>query len=74
MSALSIDIIGYCGIVINLYSMSSKGEYKLRMISFIANMVFMIYGFLLAAAPVIAGSCIALILHGYRLSKIRKTA
>lgn len=37
MNTILIDCIGYGGLVINLYSMSTKGEYKLRLISLIAN-------------------------------------
>lgn len=73
MNALYIDFIGYTAIIVNLYSMSSKGEYRLRIISLIANFIFLLYGSLIGAIPLIVGSIIAICLHSYRLTKIRKS-
>ena len=71
MSTILIDCIGYGGLVINLYSMSTKGEYKLRLISLIANTVYIIYGALIIATPIIVGCTIAVILHGYHLRRLK---
>ncbi|MFD2568303.1 hypothetical protein [Pseudotenacibaculum haliotis] len=70
MNAFVIDSIGYLGLVLNLYSMSKSGEYKLRLFSLIANVIYIIYGFLIAANPVIVGCMIAVGLHAYHLRKI----
>lgn len=70
MNALLIDGIGYLGLVLNLYSMSKSGEYKLRLFSLIANIVYIIYGVLIAANPVIVGCIIAVGLHAYHLRKL----
>lgn len=72
MSPFLIDIIGYFGLVINLYSMSTKGEYKLRLISLIANIIYIIYGVLISATPIIVGCTIAVFLHVYHLKRILK--
>ncbi|WP_299276405.1 hypothetical protein [uncultured Psychroserpens sp.] len=71
MSPFLIDCIGYAGLVINLYSMSTKGEYKLRLISLIANIIYILYGALIAATPIIVGCIIAVLLHGYHLRRLR---
>ncbi len=71
MSPLTTDIIGYMGLVINLYSMSVKGEYKLRLISVIANAAYIVYGLLLNAYPIIIGCTIAVLLHTYRLKNLK---
>ena len=71
MSPILIDSIGYGALVINLYSMSAKGEYKLRFISLIANMCYILYGTLISATPVILGCTIAVFLHGYHLRRLR---
>ena len=71
MSPFLIDCIGYGGLVINLYSMSTKGEYKLRLISLIANIIYIIYGVLISAAPIIVGCTIAVFLHGYHIRRLR---
>ena len=71
MNPLIIDSIGYAALVINLYSMSTKGEYKLRLISLIANAGYVLYGALLNAYPIIIGCTIAVFLHGYHLRRLR---
>lgn len=71
MNPFLIDCIGYGGLVINLYSMSTKGEYKLRLFSLIANVIYIIYGTLINAAPIIIGCTIAVFLHGYHLRRLK---
>ncbi|MBX2829483.1 MAG: hypothetical protein KTR22_15065 [Flavobacteriaceae bacterium] len=71
MNSLITDTIGYVGLVINLYSMSVKGEYKLRLISTIANLVYIVYGIVLHAFPIIIGCAIAVLLHLYRLKNLK---
>lgn len=71
MSPFLIDSIGYGGLVINLYSMSTKGEYKLRLISLIANAIYILYGALIGAAPIIVGCTIAVFLHGYHIRRLK---
>nr|WP_321234974.1 hypothetical protein [uncultured Psychroserpens sp.] len=71
MNSVLIDSIGYAGLVINLYSMSTKGEYKLRLISLIANVIYILYGVLISANPIIIGCTIAVLLHGYHIKRLR---
>jgi len=71
MNPILIDSIGYGGLVINLYSMSTKGEYKLRFISLIANIIYILYGVLIRATPIIVGCTIAVFLHGYHLRRLK---
>jgi hypothetical protein len=71
MNPILIDSIGYGGLVINLYSMSTKGEYKLRFISLIANIIYILYGVLISATPIIVGCTIAVFLHGYHLRRLK---
>ena len=71
MNPILIDAIGYGSLVINLYSMSTKGEYKLRFISLIANVIYILYGALISATPIIVGCTIAVFLHGYHLRRLK---
>jgi len=71
MSPILIDGIGYAALIINLYSMSTKGEYKLRLISLIANLGYILYGTLISATPIIVGCTIAVFLHGYHIRRLR---
>ncbi|MEO0507210.1 MAG: hypothetical protein AAF090_13735 [Bacteroidota bacterium] len=63
------DVVGYFALVLNLYSMSAKTEYRLRVISLIANLIYVGYGLLLDALPIIMGCSVAVLLHAYRLYK-----
>ncbi len=65
------DFIGYIGLLLNLYSMYAKGEYKLRLFSVIANIIYIIYGILISAIPIVIGCIIAVILHLYRLKNLK---
>ncbi|WP_353777895.1 YgjV family protein [Winogradskyella sp. 3972H.M.0a.05] len=71
MNTLITDIIGYTALIINLYSMSVKGEYRLRLISASANAMYIVYGILLHAYPIIIGCSIAVLLHVYRLKNLK---
>ena len=71
MNTILIDSIGYGGLIINLYSMSTKGEFKLRLISLMANVIYIIYGVLISASPIIVGCTIAVFLHGYHLRRLK---
>ncbi len=71
MNSVLIDSIGYVALVINLYSMSTKGEYKLRLISLIANIGYILYGVLINATPIIVGCTIAVFLHGFHIRRLR---
>lgn len=71
MNVILIDSIGYVALIINLYSMSSKGEYKLRLLSLVANIIYIIYGALINATPVIVGCTIAVLLHIYHIRRLQ---
>ncbi len=64
------DLIGYLGLTLNLYSMYTKGEYRLRLFSALANSIYVIYGLLISAMPILIGCAIAIILHLYRLKQL----
>lgn len=72
MSTTWINTIGFVALAINLYSMSTKGEYKLRLISLIANSIYVLYGVLIKALPVIIGCLIAVFLHAYHIKRLHK--
>ena len=65
------EIVGYLGLLLNLYSMSVRGEKRLRVISLFANGIYILYGILIQAMPIIIGCTIAVLLHGYRLYQMK---
>lgn len=66
-----VDFVGYLALGLNLYSMYSKGEYRLRVLSAIANLAYVVYGLFIGAIPIIVGGSIAVVLHLYRLRKLK---
>lgn len=72
MGSGNYDYIGYLGLAINLMWMYQSSVFKLRVLSIIANVVYLAYGFFLQAPPLIIGCSIAISLHSYRLIKTKK--
>lgn len=64
------SVVGYFGLLLNLYSMSLKGEFKLRLFSLLANSIYIVYGVLIEAYPILIGSSIAVLLHAVRIKTI----
>ncbi len=71
MNDLAIDMLGYFALSINLISMSVDGEYKLRVISTLANLLYIVYGILINALPIVIGCSIAVALHSIKIHKIK---
>jgi hypothetical protein len=65
-----IDAIGYTALMLNLVSMSMKNLLHLRIISLGANIIYILYSILISATPMIIGSVIAILLHGYGILRI----
>lgn len=69
-----VDAVGYTALILNLISMSMKNLLKLRLISLVANIIYIYYSIMISATPMIIGSVIACILHAYGIFMIlRKT-
>lgn len=69
-----VDVIGYFALLLNLYSMAAKKERRLRIISLIANGIYIYYGVLIGATPIILGCSTAVLLHAYRLKRTNNIA
>ena len=70
-----IDIIGYIGMVLILYSFTIENIYKLRLMNSIGSMVWIIYGIGIMAGPTImVNSCVLCIhLHWFYKNRKKKT-
>lgn len=68
------DIIGYIGLILNLSSMAMKNVRYLRWLALSANAVYIIYGLLLNALPLILGCSVAVCIHAYHIHKLRDVA
>lgn len=65
-----VDLIGYTALITNLISMNMKNMVSLRFLAGTANAIYIIYGIILNAYPIIIGCIIAVTIHGYHLHKI----
>lgn len=64
-------IIGYVGLVVNLTSMAMSKLLYLRVLSLVANAIYILYGFLLDAPPFIIGCSVAVLIQAYGIFKIK---
>lgn len=68
----AIHFIGYAALVLNLCSMTMKNVFYLRLLSLLANIIYLVYGIVLHAPPFIVGCGIAIIIHGYHILKLKQ--
>jgi len=67
-----IDISGYIGTVLILYSFTIENIYKLRLINSIGSVFWIIYGIGISAGPTILVNSCVLCIHTYWFIKKRK--
>ena len=67
-----IDIVGYIGMIIILYSFTIENMYKLRLVNSIGSMVWIVYGIGIWAGPTIMVNSCVLMIHLYWFYKNRK--
>ena len=68
-----IDIIGYIGMTIILYSFTIADMYKLRLVNSIGSIVWIVYGLGIMAGPTILVNSCVLCIHLHWFYKNRKT-
>ncbi len=67
-----IDIFGYTGTLLILYSFTIENIYKLRLINSIGSVFWIIYGIGIMAGPTILVNSCVLCIHTYWFIKHRK--
>jgi uncharacterized BrkB/YihY/UPF0761 family membrane protein len=67
-----IDIVGYIGMIIILYSFTIENMYKLRLVNSIGSIVWIVYGIGIWAGPTILVNSCVLMIHLYWFYKNRK--
>ena len=68
-----IDIIGYIGMAVILYSFTIENIYKLRLVNSIGCIVWIVYGLGIMAGPTILVNSSVLAIHLHWFYKNRKT-
>ena len=70
------NALGFFALTLNLTSMAMKDILYLRGLSLLANAIYIIYGLLIGAAPIVTGSFVAVVIHSvsiYRLKHPKQT-
>ena len=67
-----IDIIGYIGTILILYSFTIENMFKLRVVNSIGSIVWIVYGIGIWAGPTILVNSCVLCIHSYWFYKHRK--
>lgn len=65
-----IHLLGFVALSFSLLAITMKNILILRFFSAAANLIYIIYGLLLGAPPLIFGGTIAVIIHGYHIHKL----
>jgi hypothetical protein len=63
--------LGFLGLTLSLSSMAMKNILYLRFLSLTANAIYIVYGALLGAIPIIVGSIIAVLIHSVNIYKLK---
>ena len=64
-----IEIFGYISMIVVLVSMTMDNIKKLRVVNSIACAMFVVYGFVLGATPIVVMNILVIVINLYRLSK-----
>ena len=67
-----IEIFGYASMVVVLISMTMKDMVRLRILNSIACAMFVIYGIMLSAAPIIVMNILVIIINLYKVYEWKK--
>jgi len=67
-----IDIFGYIGTVLILYSFTIENIYKLRLVNSIGSVFWIIYGIGISAGPTILVNSCVLCIHTYWFIKQKR--
>lgn len=65
------NALGFLALTLNLTSMTMKDILYLRVLSLIANTLYILYGLLMGAAPIVAGSFIAVVIHSVSIYRLK---
>jgi hypothetical protein len=66
----TVHLLGLAALGFSLLAMSMRNILILRILSAIANFIYIIYGLLLGAPPLIIGGAIVIAIHGYHIRKL----
>jgi hypothetical protein len=65
------NALGFLALTLNLTSMAMKDILYLRVLSLLANTIYILYGLLIGAAPIVTGSFVAVIIHSVSIYRLK---
>jgi hypothetical protein len=65
------NALGFLALTLNLTAMTMKDILHLRLLSLVANTMYIIYGLLLGAVPIVTGSFVAVVIHSVSIYKLK---
>jgi hypothetical protein len=65
------NALGFLALTLNLTAMAMKDILYLRVFSLVANALYIIYGLLLGAAPIVTGSFVAVVIHSITIYRLK---
>ena len=66
------EYIGYTALLISLLSITMSNMVRFRWLHIISSSIYLIYGYLIGAMPLIVGATLFVIIHSIRLYKMYK--
>jgi hypothetical protein len=64
-------VLGFSALTLNLTAMAMKDILYLRVLSLLANTIYIIYGLLISAAPIVTGSFVAVVIHSISIYRLK---
>ncbi|WP_196889326.1 hypothetical protein [Aureivirga sp. CE67] len=68
-----VEIIGFLALIISVIAVSMTNIVRYRIIHLASSIVYVLYGFMISAFPIIIGALLFMTIHLYHLWKLRKT-
>jgi hypothetical protein len=65
------NALGFLALTLNLTSMAMKDILHLRVLSLLANTIYIVYGLLMGAVPIVIGSFVAVVIHSVGIYRLR---
>jgi len=67
------NALGFLALTLNLTSMAMKDILYLRVLSLLANTIYIVYGLLIGAAPIVTGSFVAVVIHSVSIYRLKNS-
>lgn len=68
----AVHLLGLAALGLSLLAMMMKNILILRIFSAAANFIYIIYGYLLGAPPLVIGGAIVIVIHGFHIRKLMR--